>query len=57
MDRPDHKPKRILRRFSLALLKLGPGLGDFILFIILVGLCAGAVQLVNIVFSLWEKKG
>jgi len=57
MSSPDRNPKKIYSRFSLTRLKLGPGVGDFILFIILVGICAGAVQLVNIVFSLWEKKG
>ena len=55
MNNPEPDPKKFFSRFSLTLLKLGPGLGDFILFIILVGICAGAVQLANAVFSLWGK--
>ena len=57
MKTQDHEPKKFCSRVSMILIKLDYKLGNIILFIILMAICAAAVQLVNIIFNLWGKQG
>jgi hypothetical protein len=57
MKTQDRNPKKFFSRVGMILIKLDSKPGNIILFIILMAICAAAVQLVNIIFNLWGKQG